>query len=323
MKSRFLSVCMATLALLVITGPLSARDPASDHSHTRFVVFGDSLSDPGNYFAEFHEVSQRPFAPIPDAPYAMGGLHYSNGATWIEQLGRDLHAGSSTEPALRAPGSATNFAVGRARARAGAAAFPHFDLSTQVGLFLSRTGNRAPEDALYVIWIGGNDLKDALQSLPADPTFATAIGIIAQAVGTTAGNIQALWNAGARRFLLVDLPNLAITPYIIGLGQEAQYAAGQLTGAYNDGLGQIAAGLSVLPGIDITQFDVNAALEAAALDLSDTGIQDFDTPCLRFDVVKDAVCHHPDRYLFWDAIHPTKAGHEVIAEAARARLAAH
>jgi phospholipase/lecithinase/hemolysin len=314
---------MATLALLVITGPLSARDPASDHSRTRFVVFGDSLSDPGNYFTAFHEVSLRPFAPIPDAPYAMGGLHYSNGATWIEQLGHDLHAGSSTEPALRAPGSATNFAVGRARARAGAAAFPHFDLSTQVGLFLSRTGNRAPEDALYVIWIGGNDLKDALESLPVDPTFATATGIIQQAVGTTAGNIQALWNAGARRFLLVDMPNLAITPYIIGLGPVAQYAAGQLTGAYNAGLGQIVAGLNALPGIDITRLDVNAALEAAALDLSDTRIQDFDTPCLRFGVVVDAVCRHPERFLFWDAIHPTRAGHEVIADAARAALAMH
>ena len=323
MKSRFLSVCMATFALLVITGPLSAGDRAPDRRHDRFVVFGDSLSDPGNYFAAFHEVSQRPFAPIPDAPYASGGLHYSNGATWIEQLGHDLHAGSSTGPALRNDGDATNYAVGRARARAGAAAFPHFNLSTQVGLFLSGTGNRAPEDALYVIWIGGNDLKDALESLPADTSFATATGIIAQAVGTTAGNIQALWKAGARRFLLVDMPDLAITPYIIGLGPFAQRAAGELTGAYNAGLGQIVAGLSALPGIDITRFDVNAALEAAALDLSDTGIQDFDTPCLRFDVVKDAVCRHPDRYLFWDAIHPTRAGHEVIAEAARALLAAH
>ena len=323
MKSRFLSVCMATLALLVVTGPLSAADRGSDHSRTQFVVFGDSLSDPGNYFAAYHEVSQRPFAPIPDAPYAMGGRHYSNGATWIEQLGHDMHAGGSTGPALRHPGNATNFAVGRARARERAAAFPHFDLSTQVGLFLGQTGNRAPEDALYVIWIGGNDLKDALESLPVDSTLATATGIIQQAVGTTAGNIQALWNAGARRFLLVDLPNLAITPYIIGLGQEAQFAAGALTGAYNAGLGQIAASLNALPGIDITRFDVNAALEAAALDLSDTRIQDFDTPCLQFDVVKDAVCRHPDRYLFWDAIHPTKAGHEVIAEAARALLAAH
>jgi thermolabile hemolysin len=40
-------------------------------------------------------------------------------------------------------------------------------------------------------------------------------------------------------------------------------------------------------------------------------------------VIWEAVCHHPDRYLFWDAIHPTRAGHELIADAARAALAAH
>lgn len=323
MKRRFLSACIATLAMLAITGPASARDPATEQSHTRMVVFGDSLSDPGNYFAAFHEVSQRPFEPVPDAPYAMGGMHYSNGDTWIEQLGRDLNAGDSTGPALRRAGSASNYAIGRARARSGAAAFPHFDLSTQVGMFLGQTGGRAPEDALYVLWIGANDLKDALESLASDPTSATAIGIIQQAVYSTAGHMQALWNAGARRFLLVDIPDLAITPYIIGLGPIAQYVAGEMTGAYNDGLGQVVSGLSILPGINIMRFDVNVALEAAVLDPSATRIRDFDTPCLKFAVVADAVCDHPDRYLFWDAIHPTKTGHELIADGARATLAAH
>ena len=121
MKGRILSACMAIAAVLTIAVPVSARDRDADHPPTRFVVFGDSLSDPGNYFAAFHEISQRPFAPVPDAPYAMGGLHYSNGETWIEQLGHDLHAGESAGPALRHHGNATNFAVGRARARPGSA----------------------------------------------------------------------------------------------------------------------------------------------------------------------------------------------------------
>ncbi len=323
MKGRILSACMAIAAVLIIAVPASARDRDADHSHIRFVVFGDSLSDPGNYFAAFHEVSQRPFEPVPDAPYALGGLHYSNGATWIEQLGHDLHAGGSTGPALRQPGNATNFAIGRARARAGAAAFPHFDLSTQVGMFLGQAGGQAPESALYVLWIGANDLKDALESLATDPSFASAAGIIEQAVGTTAGNIQALWSAGARRFLVVDMPDLAITPYIIGLGPVAQYAAGHLTDAYNAGLGQAVDALGVLPEISILRLDVNAALESAALDASKSRIREFETPCLRFAVVEDAVCRHPDRYLFWDAIHPTRSGHELIADAARTALAAH
>ena len=323
MKRRTLSACMAIVAMMISVGPVGARDHDTDHFHTRFVVFGDSLSDPGNYFAAFHEVAQRPFEPVPDAPYAMGGLHYSNGATWVEQLGHDLHAGGSTGPALRRPGSATNFAVGRARARPGAAAFPHFDLSTQVGMFLGQTGGQAPESALYVLWIGADDLKDALESLPDDPTSATARGIIEEAIGATAGNIQALWHAGARRFLVVDMPDFAITPYVISLGSDAQDAASALTGAYNAALGHVVVALSALPGISITRLDVNAVLDDAILDPSATRIRYFDTPCLRFAVIWEAVCHHPDRYLFWDAIHPTRAGHELIADAARAALAAH
>src|SRR5437870_5726450 len=45
------------------------------------VVFGDSLSDPGNAFVILHKVAVPPFSSlIPDAPYARGGLHFSNGA---------------------------------------------------------------------------------------------------------------------------------------------------------------------------------------------------------------------------------------------------
>src|SRR5690349_1967157 len=116
------------------------------------VVFGDSLSDPGNHFVAYGTVSQPPFAPLPDFPYAIGGHHFSNGPTWIEQLSRALGMPTSGKPALRAPGVFTNYAVGRARARSGAPEFPHFDLSTQRQMFLVDTGGAAPAAAVYVMW---------------------------------------------------------------------------------------------------------------------------------------------------------------------------
>ncbi len=323
MKTKIVSLCGALLALLIVAGPLRAHELNPTAPPVRLVVFGDSLSDPGNYFAAYRQVSLAPYAPIPDAPYAIGGHHYSNGATWVEQLGRDLHADDSAGPALRDPGESSNYAFGRARARAGAEVFPYYDLTTQVGLYLSRTGNHASSNALYVVWIGANDLKDALGSLTVDPSFATAVGIIQQAVGTTAANVQALWAAGARRFLIVDMPDLGVTPYIIGLGPVAQYVAGQLTNVYNGGLGQAEAALGVLPGIQITRFDVNATLDAAAAAPAASGIGDFYTPCLTFGVVERAVCGHPEQFLFWDAIHPTRAGHKLIAAGALATLSAH
>ncbi|MCX7056079.1 MAG: SGNH/GDSL hydrolase family protein, partial [Proteobacteria bacterium] len=88
----------------------------------RIVVFGDSLSDPGNYYAAFGTLSLPPYAPLPDSPYAIGRAHYSNGPTWIEQLADTLDRSGDARPALRHSAHAANYAVGRARARAAAAA---------------------------------------------------------------------------------------------------------------------------------------------------------------------------------------------------------
>jgi phospholipase/lecithinase/hemolysin len=35
---------------------------------------------------------------------------------------------------------------------------------------------------------------------------------------------------------------------------------------------------------------------------------------------KNAFCAHPEDFLFWDGIHPTRAGHRILAERAAAAL---
>src|SRR5437870_4104979 len=165
-KVRTWRQALVLLALLSL--PLVPPAFASDFA--QIVFFGDSLSDPGNHFIAFGTTAHQPFVPIPDDSYAIGGHHFSNGATWAEQLAQALHMPRSGSPALRAPGGFTNYAVGRARARPAAPVFRFYDLSTQVGLFLSDFGGHASPDNLYVIWIGGNDLRDALETLPSDPS---------------------------------------------------------------------------------------------------------------------------------------------------------
>jgi len=48
----------------------------------------------------------------------------------------------------------------------------------------------------------------------------------------------------------------------------------------------------------------------------DFGLTNVEDSCLAFGVVPGAVCERPDRYLFWDGEHPTRAGHGIIARAA-------
>lgn len=283
---------------------------------SKLVIFGDSLSDPGNHFIAFGTSSRRPFEPIPDASYAIGGHHFSNGATWAEQLAHALHVPASGKPALRVPGVFTNYAVGRARARAGAPVFPFYDLSTQINLFLSDFGGHASSENLYAIWIGANDLDDALNALASDPSDATSFGILQAAITAVAGNIQALWAFGARTFLMPNVPNLAITPAVRALGPEAQFAATQLTDAYNAALEQVLMALQALPQIQFVRLDVNALFADVQAAPAEVGLTNVEESCLTFGVIKGAICRTPNRYLFWDGVHPTTAGHHIIAEAA-------
>ncbi len=135
MKTRTrLFLALLSICLLTMT--------ASAQKIDRVIFFGDSLSDAGNYFIYSNGASSRqPFSfEPPDASYDIGGHHFSNGNTWAEQLATSLHAPNSGNPSLRAPGTFTDYAMGRARARAKAPTFPQFDLTSQVNQFLSDFG---------------------------------------------------------------------------------------------------------------------------------------------------------------------------------------
>ncbi len=310
------------VSVLVVLLSLLLAPAASAGDFTGLVIFGDSLSDPGNYFVAFKTLSRQPFDPIPVAPYAIGGHHFSNGATWAERLADDLHLPTAGAPALRTPGVFTNYAVGRARARAGAPVFSAYDLSTQVGQFLADFGGRASSDSLYVLWIGANDLDDALNALASDPSEVTSIGILEAAATAVANNVQTLWEAGARTFLIPNLPDLAITPAVRALGPAAQFAATQLTAAYNAALDQAVSAAQALPQIQFVRLDINALFADVLAAPAAAGLTNVDDSCLTFGVTGHAICATPDRYLFWDGIHPTTTGHDIIADAAFVAISA-
>jgi len=311
-RSNITARLVFALCLLILGASLATA--RADESRG-LVFFGDSLTDPGNHYIAFGQVTRPPYQPVAIYPYAIGGHHFSNGPTWAEDLTDELDTPISGKPALREPGVFTNYAVGRARARAGAPVFPDFDLGTQVGAFLSDFHGQAPASRTYVIWIGANDLFDALEALQMDPTGAASMGIIKQAIGATAESLQILWAAGARKFLVLNLADPALTPYVRSLGPLAQGASTQLTAAYNGALAQVLASLGALPQIQIRQFDLNAFLHTVVSSPGRYGLGDVADSCLSFGVVTNAVCADPDRYLFWDGIHPTRAGHFLISVA--------
>jgi phospholipase/lecithinase/hemolysin len=321
LKSASRSATLATLlaaSTLTVTGAASAGDEQF-HSNPELIVFGDSLSDSGNFYINTGEYSVQPFELVPSAPYALGGFHFTNGHTWVEILAslmRDLPSGG---PALRRPGRFTNYAYGTARSRPGTTGL---DLGDQVGMFLSDFGGQAPREAVYVMWTGGNDVRDALGALQLDPTGATSVGILQAAIAATADSIVALNGSGARVFLVLNAPNIAVTPVVRALGADAQVAALQLTMLYNQGLSQAIGNLAVLPGIDIEQLDVFHILGQLIEDPESYGFVNVTEACIAPATINGAICDRPNDYLFWDGIHPTRAGHRFLANAAMIELSA-
>ncbi|HEX6113084.1 MAG TPA: SGNH/GDSL hydrolase family protein, partial [Geminicoccaceae bacterium] len=298
-------------AVLAAVLPFGAQSAAADVPLIdRFVVFGDSLSDPGNYFVDTREFEVRPYDPVPDAPYTIGRFHFTNGPTWIEQLARAFQLHRSGRPALLRPGVYTNYAYGRTRARPAG----EFQLGEQVDQFLADFDGAAAPDTLYVLWIGAEDLRDAL----GNP--GNALAIITAALGATAHNVQKLYMAGARSFLVLNLPDLGATPALRALGPGAQQAATGLTVLYNEELETVLGQLRMLPGILIVRFDVFGGLNALIADPDLAGLTNVTESCITPFVFRRAICQQPHNYLFWDFIHPTKAGHEYLAEQVQALL---
>ncbi|MFA7007908.1 MAG: SGNH/GDSL hydrolase family protein [Elusimicrobiales bacterium] len=303
----------------------------------RIFTFGDSLSDPGNHHAAYNTVSTAPHELVPSAPYAVrGGFRFSNGPTWSEQFANLSGRRNDGRPALLKPGLFSNYAVGGARARNDGASVPGHNLGSQVEQFLKDFNGKASGADLYVVWCGSNDMRDALMAAsakntrlalttfmpdmletaaPLSPEAAgpTSEEIVGETVKAVAGNIQALYQAGARRFLVPSVPNLALTPAVIMAGPAAQAGAGPLSAGYNGALAQALRQLGALPGIEIRTFDVNDLLNRVIADPAAFGFAVVDKPCVTPGAAQNEICSAPNRYLFWDGIHPTKAGHKVIA----------
>jgi phospholipase/lecithinase/hemolysin len=308
-RARFQSVLVVCLALLLA----GAQGGAAQSRFSGVVVFGTSLSDPGNAFALVgaqatpHDFTLDPLL-VPAAPYARGGHHFSNGATWIEQYARTIGLGDSVTAALATDDPvATNFAVGAARAYNDG---KNFNLGRQVDTFLVRSGGVARTDALYVIEMGGNDARDAFAVYAVGGNG----GLILQAALTSiVFNIQRLYAAGARDFLVWSAPNIALTPALRQLGAPAQGLAMQVTEAFNAGLTQALAQLSLaLPGVTFARLDAYTLLGDIVAAPESYGLTNADAACVT--TVAPFHCRQPGDFLFWDGIHPTKSGHRILAE---------
>jgi phospholipase/lecithinase/hemolysin len=273
-------------------------------------VFGDSLSDTGN-LAEFQG------ANFPNPPFFNDSV--TNGPPAVVLLAQ--HFGLSERPSLFANGFqdthnlfGPGFQFGTNYAFAGARAFNpgQADLTDQVNAFLARPGGGgvAPLDALYVVWIGGNDIRTAGHSNNA----ATGAGLVTSAVNAIAADIQTLINKGAHSILV---PNAGDVGAIPEFTQESPASQAQLATQdsilFNVLLHQALVNILALnPGLNLDAFDFFDFSKDVAANAASLGITDTSDPCLKTNFTPNLNCIDPvthqitfDKFLFWDHIHPT------------------
>lgn len=167
--------------------------------------------------------------------------------------------------------------------------------------------------------MGGNDIRDALVAYASGRNGGL---IIQDAVLSIARNIQVLYGAGAREFLVWRAPNVGSTPAIRTLDRlnpGAAHLATQLTQAFNAGLDGAVAQLAGLPDIRIVRLDAYGLLHHLVTDPSAFGLTDVMTACVTPNI-PPFTCERPDEFLFWDGIHPTRAAHTIIAQEAASVL---
>ena len=326
--SRYVTLVASSVALALF----SYQALAAQHSSIdRVVTFGASLSDTGNAFIWLSEPANRscgtrlnvpPYDAlddllVPDGPYAKGGHHFTNGATWVEGLARYLALAGNARPAFQNTGmEASNYAMGGARAVAN---YPcRFNLPAQVSTYLADFPHTSPR-TLVAIEIGGNDVRDAL--------VAAAMGndpgpIIQGALNSLFISIAQLYNNGARKFLILNVPDVGKTPAVRALGPAAVAGANLISVTYNGGL---AVGLqqleAALPGIDIRILDVYTTVNSVVTNPATYGFVNATDACITPNQPPFA-CAQPDTYVFWDGIHPTKALHAIVAQQAIAVMSA-
>ncbi|CAH0446824.1 hypothetical protein LMG10661_02886 [Ralstonia syzygii subsp. syzygii] len=304
----------------------------------RMVVFGDSLSDIGTY--------------TPVAQAVGGGKFTTNpGPVWAETVAAQL--GVTLTPAVM--GYATSvqncpkpgcfdYAQGGSRVTdpngighnggAGALTYP---VKQQLANFYGASNNafNGNSDVVFVL-AGNNDIffwsaAVATSGSGVTPDIATAQ--VQQAATDLVGYVNDMIAKGATQVYVFNLPDSSLTPQGVASGTTGQALLHALVGTFNTML------QSGLAGTSAHIIDFNAQLTAviqngASFGFSNTSATACDATKINalvpsvggsslFCSANTLVASGADQsYLFADGVHPTTAGHCLIASNVLARLLA-
>lgn len=289
------------IGVLFFSG-LIAANPSS-YVVDKIVVFGDSLSDTGNFYdLTNHQVPHSP-------PYYQG--RFTNGPVWIEHL-MESYFPQTAMAHIR------NYAYG------GGGTGPNalVALDYEIERYLSTHENKADEHSLFIVWIGANDYL----GLPKDADKA-----VMEVNAEIASELQRLVDAGAKYFMVLNLPDLGKIP--MAKDYDQQEAMSYLSQRHNEILLKTVTQFqTTYPEVQWLYFDVGHMLDEVFESPERFGFKNINETCYLngeeiFErhyspqpvlwIAAHAKLAHPtdlcEGYLFFDPVHPTVLAHKIIA----------
>ena len=308
MTKRLNRILICTVSCILLIFSLSTSLYAEQFS--TIVAFGDSLTD-HNGLNQY----------VPTAPEAFTNCQ-GTPCVWVEYMAEDLDLNPETDVDNNAIGGAMSkgHSDEDLQAAIDAGALPPLGLVGQVEAYVSQAPQFDPEDTLFTIWIGGNDL---LEFLRGESSATSPELLIGGAMANIEAAMAALVQAGAKNFLVLNLPDLSKTPAFNRLPEENRADIQALTQGFNQALTASLLGVeyknSGVSVISINAYSVmnNLIAQGVFANTTDTWLE--------LDANNDPtgnVNGDAEDFLFFDPIHPMTAAHALIGDEAAAAVEA-
>ena len=288
----------SSVAAMAVALALAAGNASAQFSNIFF--FGDSLTDAGS------------FKPV--LPPGTGLFTTNPGPVWAQVLAQRY--GLTAIPANQ---GGTDFAEGGARVTSlpGVPDIPPTATATPIATQVTHLLASGPLDgnAVYIVWGGADDIFFQLGALGTGAiTPAQVQANVAAAAGDLVRQVAILQAAGARNIVVFNLPDIGRTPDGTASGQSAQASA--ITSLYNTALigGLDAIGTPTMRVNIFALFNEFLANPAAFGFVDATTRACGATPSLLCTSASLVVPDAASTFLFADGVHPTTAGHAVIAQ---------
>jgi phospholipase/lecithinase/hemolysin len=264
-------------------------------------VFGDSFSDTGNVFNTTSGIIP------PSLTYSNG--RFSNGPIWVDYLASDLRLTLNLK---------NNFAFGGATTGTQNIGLPSLPgLQQQINSFVS--ARNADPNALYIIWAGTNDYLSYFFGGNPNPT---------NTVGNLSAALTSLVTNGAKDVMVVNLPDLGKLPFA-NFDSQRSNLFNTFSSTHNSILNTTLKSFrqQLSPDINIIELNVNSLFDRIITAPDEFGFTNVTNSCISkdlsvvpIDVPTQQVLCNPEKFLFWDEVHPTTTTHKLIRELALSAL---